>query len=291
MNRKNGDVVLITYASKAYEKSGKALKKRAAAIGFCDVRILGPSDLNSEFIERNRETLEFPRGAGYWVWKPSIIDSTLKTIGRNQTLLYCDAGVMLRSSAKYFEELSQDGLIHLWLPQSNRQSNNFWIDKKVWETIVGERDVSKDPHYWAGLILGKNNQEFRRLVGTWLDMCQREDLLRPDSIENYSPSAELIGHRHDQSILNCLVHLDSSRFNLHSFNSDARKSPVIIHRRGNLKSYPQALFVVLIGRIYRWVLKHLPKPIRHLIFKSVSRYRRPYASIDEIERHLELFLF
>lgn len=108
------------------------------------------------------------------------------------------AEVFLRSSAKYFEELSQDGLINLWSSQSNIQSNNFWIDKRVWETIVGERDVSKDQHYWAGLILGRNNQEFRRLVGTWLDMCQREELLRPDSRENYSPSAELIGHRHNQ---------------------------------------------------------------------------------------------
>ena len=291
MKSQNSKIILVTYANEAYIKSAKALEKRARSLGFSNIKIFGPDDLTPEFIANNKETLTLPRGAGYWIWKPSIIGNVLNSIEGEQLLLYCDAGVMLKSRAEDFEKIAQDGLIHLWSPQSLRGSNNFWIDKRVWDEVVGVSEVSQDPHCWAGLILGKNNETFRKFIVTWLDLCQREHLLRPDSKEDYLPSAGLIGHRHDQSILNCLVHLDASLFNLHSFNSASRTSPVVIHRRGNMNSYSQALFTVALGRIYRRLVKHLPKPIRYFIIRNVTKHRRPYAPKDEIERHLENFSF
>ena len=290
MNIQESKSVLVTYANSTYVKSAKALEKRASSIGFSDIRIFGPGDLSPEFISNNRDTLGFPRGSGYWIWKPAIIETVLNSMEDEQTLLYCDAGVMLRSKASYFEELSRDGSIHLWSPQSHKGTNNFWIEKHVWEEIVGEKKIINGLHYWAGLILGRNNESFRTLVGIWLDLCQKEYLLRPDSFKDYSPSTGLIGHRHDQSILNCLVHKNPTFFNLHSFNSNSRISPVIIHRRGNIKSYPRAIQTVLLGRIYRKLLNCLPRQLRHLIFRIVTQRRRPYVSKDEIQRHLDLFL-
>ena len=290
MNMQNSKIVLVTYANSTYIKSAKALEKRACSIGFSDIRIFGPGDLSPEFVSKNRDTLGFPKGAGYWIWKPAIIGSVLNSMEDEQTLLYCDAGVMLRSKASYFEELSRDGLTHLWSPQSHKGTNNFWIEKHVWKEIVGEKTSISGLHYWAGLILGRNHESFRTLINNWLDWCQKEYLLRPDSFKDYSPSPGLIGHRHDQSILNCLVHRNPKFFNLHSFNSNSRISPVIIHRRGNMKSYPQAILTVLFGQMYRKLLKYLPRQLRHFIFRMVTQRRRPYVSNDEIQRHLELFL-
>jgi len=290
MKTQKSEIVLVTYADKTYIQSAKALETRAKAIGFSDIRVFGPSDLTPEFVAHNQETLALARGAGYWIWKPSIIDAALKSMKENQLLLYCDAGVMLRSSTNYFEEIASDSLIHLWSPQSNRGTNNFWIDKSVWVEITGESEVSSNAQYLAGLILGKNNNKFRELIGVWLDLCQREHLLRPDSKEGYIPSAGLIAHRHDQSILNCLIHLEPSWFNLHSLNSKLVTSPVLIHRRGKVKSYAQALLVVLLGRIYRRFITYLPKTFRNFIFTNMTKLRKPYASKDEIQRHLEMFL-
>lgn len=289
MKAQESKVVLVVYANETYIDSARALEKRARSVGFSDIRVLGPSDLNSEFMVKNKDTLAFARGAGYWVWKPAIILDVLKTMENNQTLLYCDAGVMLKSCAQYFEILSQDGLIHVWWPESHRGSNNFWIDKRVWDEIVGVGEVSKDSHYWAGLILGKNNKVFRELVRTWLELCQREHLLRPDSKKEYTPSSGLIGHRHDQSILNCLVHLNPSSFSLHSFNSNSRFSPVIIHRRGNVRSFPYAIFLVWMGRIFRYFLDYFPKSIKLTIYTKVTRMRRPQVSEKEIEAHRKYF--
>ena len=289
MKKQKSDIVLVTYANEAYIESARALGKRAKSVGFSDIRVFGPSDLTSEFIAKNRETLAFPRGAGYWVWKPAIIENALKSMDESQPLLYCDAGVMLRRNAKYFEELSQDGLIHIWSPQSHKGSNNFWIDKQVWAEIVGVSEVSKDLHYWAGLVLGKNNETFRKLLGTWLDLCQREHLLRPDSNEEYVPSTGLIGHRHDQSILNCLVHLNPSSFHLNLLNSNSRTSPVIIHRRGNIKSFSHAKFLVLVGRISRYFLYYFPNTLRLAIYTKITRKRKPHVSEIEIKAHQEIF--
>lgn len=290
MKTQKSEIVLVTYADKAYIQSAKALERRAKAIGFSDIRVFGPSNLTSEFTAKNKETLALSRGAGYWIWKPSIIDAVLKSMKDNQLLLYCDAGVMLRSGTKYFEEIAEDDLIHLWSPRSNRGTNNSWIDKDVWVEITGVTQVSSTSHYWAGLILGKNNETFRELIAIWLDLCQREHLLRPDSKEGYIPSAGLIAHRHDQSILNCLIHLEPSWFNLHSLNSNLVSSPVLIHRRGKVKSYAQAFLIVLVGWTYRKFTTVLPKKLRYFIFSMVTRRRRPYVSKTEIERHLKFFL-
>ena len=289
MKKQKSNVVLVTYANQTFIKSAKALEKRAKSVGFSDIRVFGPNDLTPEFIAKNKETLAFPKGAGYWVWKPEIIANALNSMDDNQPLLYCDAGAMLRLQAKYFENLSQDGLIHIWSLPSHKGSNDFWIDQQVWDEIVGVSEVNQDAHYWAGLILGKNNDVFRNLIGNWLSLCQKEQLLRPDSKEQYAPSPGLIWHRHDQSILNCLVHLDTSHFNLHSFDSEPKKSPVIVHRRGNIKYFTQVLLIVLLGKLYRWFVSFFPKPIRKYIFKNITRYRRPYASNKEIDRHINQF--
>jgi len=290
MSMQKSNIVLVTYANSAYIKSARALEKKACSIGFSDIRIFGPGDLSPEFISNNRDTLGFPRGAGYWIWKPAIIQTVLNSMKDEQTLLYCDAGVMLRAKATYFEELSRDGLTHLWSPQSPKGTNNFWIEKHVWEEIVGEKTSINGLHYWAGLILGRNHESFRTLIDSWLDWCQKEYLLRPDSFKDYSPSPGLIGHRHDQSILNCLVHINPKFFHLHSFNSNSKISPVIIHRRGNIKSYPQAILTVLFRQMYQKLLKCLPRKLRHFIFRIVTQRRKPYVSKLEIQRHLELFL-
>ncbi len=278
----------MTYADKKYIQSAKALETRAKAIGFSDIRVFGPSDLTPEFVTNNKETLALPRGAGYWIWKPSIIDAALKSMKDNQLLLYCDAGIMLRSGTNYFEEIANDNLIHLWSPESNRGTNNFWIDNSVWVEITGESEVISNAQCWAGLILGKNNDKFRELIGIWLDLCQREHLLRPDSKEGYIPSAGLIAHRHDQSILNCLIHLEPSWFNLHSFNSDLVSSPVLIHRRGKVKSYVHALLIVLVGRTYRRFITYLPKKTRYFflaILQSVEDHMHQRMKSSDISRY------
>jgi hypothetical protein len=289
MKKNQTDIVLLTYAGKSYEKSAHTLERRAKSLGFSDVKVFGPSNLSSEFFAKNVETFTLSRGAGYWIWKPWIISQVLKSLKENQTLLYCDAGIILRAKAEYFEELAKDGLIHLWSATSHRSTNNYWIDKLVWNNIVGNGEVSKTPHYMAGIILSQNTQQFRDMVNRWLHLCENANLLRPDTKRGYTPSEGLIGHRHDQAILNCLVYLDSNYFSLTTANVDLITSPILIHRRGNLGSYHQALLLIYGGRIYRSIMRKFPRKVRQVIQKKIIRVRRPYTPEIEIERHMELF--
>jgi hypothetical protein len=289
VNKANSKIVLITYADAKYQKSARTLEKRAKSLGFSDTRVLGPSDLSADFVAKNEETLGLPRGAGYWVWKPWIIDATLKSLEQNQTLLYCDAGVLLRNPAGYFEELAKDTLIHLWSPTSPTGTNNYWIDKSVWNQIVCSGEVDKNYHYWAGMVLSQNNEAFRQTISMWLELCQIESLLRPDSSEGYLPSPGLIGHRHDQSILNCILSLNSQNFALSSLDAESVKSPVIIHRRGNVVSYFHGLSLLFFSKTSRKIIKSLPRKIRTKIHRRVISIRRPNVTVEEVDRHIDLF--
>jgi len=282
-------IVLISFANEQYQQSAKSLEKRARAIGFSDIRLFGPSDLSADFVAKHRKTLEFPRGAGYWLWKPWIIKTVLESIDENQTLLYCDAGVTLRSNADYFESLAEDGKIHLWSPISQKQTNNYWIDQKVWEEVVGNSRVNSDIHYWAGLILSQKNESFRKIVNYWLGLCANEHLLCPDSRVKYFPSPGLIAHRHDQSLLNCIVVLRPNSFSLSSFDASSIRSPFLIHRRGNIKTYSQAQTLWYIQKAYSRFMQIIPKFLRLKLYKRITKLRRPYASETEIQRHIDLF--
>lgn len=289
MAQTNPQIVLITYADSAYIQSARSLAERAKILGFHDIRIIEPIDLDSEFVARNNKTLKLHRGAGYWIWKPWIISETLKTLNEDQSLLYCDAGTMLRSSATYFEDASSDGLIHLWSLASHRNSNRYWIDQTVWREIVGTNEVNESPHYWAGMILGKNNWRFRKIVTEWLELCEKELYLHPDSKKDYVPTPGLIGHRHDQSILNCILTLNPSCFNLTSLNHESITSPVILHRRGNVRSYTEANLIMCLGLLYRRFLSFMPRALRLKMYKSLTIRRRPHVSEVEIQRHLDNF--
>lgn len=127
----------------------------------------------------------------------------------------------------------------------------------------------------AGLVLGQNNESFRQITNEWLLLCEKEHLLHPDSTDGYIPSPGLIAHRHDQSLLNCLVTLKPNAFSLACFDSNFMTSPVIIHRRGNVRSYSHAWIFLYIGAIVRNFIKFVPKRLRFKLYRQIMKYRKP----------------
>ena len=63
-------------------------------------------DLGVGFVNKHHHILEQPRGAGYWLWKPYLIDRTLKYLNEDDVLFYCDAGAMfIRSIQPVIDKL------------------------------------------------------------------------------------------------------------------------------------------------------------------------------------------
>jgi hypothetical protein len=56
-----------------------------------EIVIFNKSDIEKDFLENNKEILSLQKGGGYWLWKPYIINETLKKINDNDILFYLDS--------------------------------------------------------------------------------------------------------------------------------------------------------------------------------------------------------
>ena len=65
----------VTYGDDNYRESLERIGREARATGVFDsVRLYTPADLPEPFASYTRD---YPRGGGYWLWKPFVIVSEL----------------------------------------------------------------------------------------------------------------------------------------------------------------------------------------------------------------------
>ena len=175
-----------------------------------EVIMFDKKDIDTEFAIKNKRILELPRGGGYWLWKPYIINETLKTLKEDDILIYCDSKYFFieEFSELYREPLSRKDVI-VWKNKPNEPSwfmcnwckqsviNKYGMNDKVFHQ--GALDC------WAGFIVIKKTGFASNFIREWLDMCcVYEDITdSPSSIPN---SVKFRDHRHDQSLLSIQLH-------------------------------------------------------------------------------------
>jgi hypothetical protein len=49
------------------------------------------SEIDPVFMDKHKNILSLPRGGGYWLWKPYMIDSILQLLNEGDVLFYLDA--------------------------------------------------------------------------------------------------------------------------------------------------------------------------------------------------------
>jgi len=154
---------------------------------------------HSHFIENN------PRGYGYWIWKPYLIQNELNKINENDILIYCDSGCQINQLGKqrlfeYIDMLNNNkenyGIISFQL-----EFKEAWYTKKiVFETLGMEQDNMQQ---MATVILIKKNNHSMQMIDKWYDLCSNYDLINDNTSNENSLFRD---HRHDQSIFSALVH-------------------------------------------------------------------------------------
>ena len=53
--------------------------------------LFSKGDIDEDFLEKNKNIFSHSKGGGYWLWKPYIINETLKKINDNDVLFYLDS--------------------------------------------------------------------------------------------------------------------------------------------------------------------------------------------------------
>jgi hypothetical protein len=175
------------------------------------------SEIDKDFLEKNKHIFQIPVGEGAWLWKPYIINETLNKLNDGDLLFYMDANYYF---VEEFEHLYSDVIrerdILIWKNKPNEKEYPLWhlCHKHVLEKYgmlekLFYNDEAKEP--WAGSILIKKTPFIVSLIKEWLSMCQiKEDLWGNEEsykIQNREYSENYrCSHRHDQSLLGILLY-------------------------------------------------------------------------------------
>lgn len=219
-------VQAITYGDAKYRHHVKLNLLSAKLFGRVDqVRAYSPKDIDPDFYNRNRGILDQPRGAGYWLWKPYIINHALTRLKDGDFLIYSDAGTVYIRSVNYLiQQMISD--------QQNIMLCVFALPNKDWCKADCYEYLGVDPIKTQGLfqlegtyMLIRKCDEALKFIKEWLEVSQDERVLTdsPD-VCGKDCAKTFIEHRHDQAILTLLAY----KYGITPYKSFARNSDWII---------------------------------------------------------------
>jgi len=247
---------------------------------------------NIKFISKNK------KGLGFWIWKPILIQHVLKTSPENSIIFYADCGCEFSSSGHssleyYFKEASKKNSIFFKLPYHEAE----WTKADLLShKRVNLRNADNFNQIQSTFFFLKNIKKNRDLVKEWYEIsCESNYHYLDDTPSIINNHSDFKAHRHDQSILSCLVHVRKiskkdliayyfnpyyvsftnspfRRYFIHSFRNLSGKSFL---ENNNLKKHPFKIYLEIIYLLIK--MKFIArsfiskkKLLRQLIFKSYN---------------------
>jgi len=150
-----------------------------------------------------------PKGYGLWVWKPWIINRVLDQVEDGSTVFYLDSGCTVHLSAdsrKRFDSYRDHLLQVKFLFFQQKHAEISWTKKEVLTLFALDDHQLLSGQAIGGIQGYLVNQETRHFVRSWLDYCTRESGRYLLDVElRHLESDRFKDHRHDQSVLSCLI--------------------------------------------------------------------------------------
>ncbi len=222
--------ILITYGDDRYYFSRLRLAKQARKSGFFDkVRVYTPDNLSPEI--KGGELFKQSRGGGLWVWKPYIISQALKQCDNGDVVWYADSGCAINPDSGEWHELSakltdKDSLFFTYRDDYDYHWQQFGINSvklKHWTKplarkflieYAGSDSFLEMPSLWGGFMAFKKTGN-EVIIDEWLRMMlsHPEIVCDPAGSELESLPEDFNQHRHDQSLLSCIVRKNQKEAN------------------------------------------------------------------------------
>lgn len=195
---------LVSYATPEFEKKQNELVLSARKFGINETFSYTTEWLKTtDFYLNNKEILDQPRGAGYWVWKPYIILEAMKQLDFGDLLIYCDSGAEIVSDITPLIDLctQQEGILLF-----NAINKNKLYTKKDCFVFMGCDSYKywNHPQFMAGYQVYIKNERSIGFLNEYLKYIQISHLV--DDTPSEKPNdKKFVEHRHDQSILTNLA--------------------------------------------------------------------------------------
>ncbi len=191
----------VVYADDNMRKSQKVCAESMKRAGISDIHLHTPMTLGDDFTRMTRYILKEDRGAGYWIWKPYVIDLTMSlfySVKDGDYIVYADAGVEFVAPINHIISRMEQDIFFF----TNGFPHVEWCKGDVLRAICG--DIGRDKlQVQASVIVIRVSPETRRFIREWLLWCLMPGFIddSPSVSPNYPTFAE---HRHDQAVLTCL---------------------------------------------------------------------------------------
>jgi hypothetical protein len=174
-----------------------------------EIIVFNKEQIDCEFRSKNARILNEPRGGGYWLWKPYIINETLKTINDGDLLFYLDSKYyFMKDFTELYIKHMENRDVLVWKNKPNEldwlMSN--WCKMSVLHKYgLCDRVFNEEINIsWAGAIFLRKSKFSSDVINEWLQMCcVHEDI--SDSPSDITNSEKFIEHRHDQSLLSIVL--------------------------------------------------------------------------------------
>jgi len=172
--------------------------------------LFNKEEIDNDFKTKYNNILSLNRGGGYWLWKPYIINETLKKIKDGDIVFYLDS--------KYYFTEEFTGLFEAYLSNNdllvwkNKPSNPVYCMKNWCKMDVVLKYGMYDKVFkkniedcWGGALVIRKTDNTLKYIDEWLNMCCiYENITDSPSIE--PNDAQFNEHRHDQSLLSIILH-------------------------------------------------------------------------------------
>lgn len=201
---------ILSFGTKEYYGSLKLLGM--SSIGMVDKAILcTESSLDQNFISANEKIFSQPRGFGYWLWKPYLINEMFKYAQHGDMIAYCDSASVITSPLNNLFEMCEKNDDILLFENMNGSYDKPWINKD-WTKIDcfnlmncrGEK-YTDGKQVDAAFQVYKKTEKTVKFVNEYLEFCQDENILTDAPNITGQNFESFIDHRHDQSVLSLLA--------------------------------------------------------------------------------------
>jgi hypothetical protein len=165
--------------------------------------------LSNEHQTRLRHILSQKVGAGFWIWKPIVLDDAMSQIAVDDVLVYADAGCVVNKdgAARLDDYLTivkehPTGMFGFQLPHAEQK----FTCEKVFEYfgVPAASTLRTSGHMIAGVLVIRKCAASVRILKRFLDVTHQDPELFSEAYSSYDPFGKLQAHRHDQSIFSVL---------------------------------------------------------------------------------------
>ena len=201
-------IVAITYGNIFFQRQLELNKKSAFEVGQVDEHYAyGPKDIDKEFKYKNREILSKPRGNGYWLWKPYVINKTMvEKLNYGDYLIYTDAAMIFMNSSHLLINFLKENNASMWFNRLTLKEKKF--SKRDAFIIMGVDNpvFSETNQYMAGIQIYKKSDYTMKFIQEWLTYCQDKRIITNEKNALGQPNYPgFIENRHDQTALSLLI--------------------------------------------------------------------------------------